>query len=45
MRFKNRRGIPVRFILALCLLLSGLLLAGSGQIGRASCRERVSLAV
>ncbi len=30
MRFKNRRGIPVRFILALCLLLSGLLLAGSG---------------
>lgn len=30
MRSKNRRGIPVRFILALCLLLSGLLLAGSG---------------
>ena len=30
MRSKNRRGVQVRFMLALCLLLSGLLLAGSG---------------
>ena len=30
MRSKNRRGVPVIFMLALCLLLSGLLLAGSG---------------
>ena len=28
MRSKNRRGVQVRFMLALCLLLSGLLLAG-----------------
>lgn len=30
MRSRNKWGIPVRFILALYLLLSGLLLAGSG---------------